>query len=329
MKKFVSILLAITVVVAACMSFAACNTNEESKVSVTDGNGNDIANSTAPFPERMVFAYTGDISTYASSTAVLAETTLKVTVVPSNATNQRMSWSVAFNNPSSSWATGKTATDYVKVIPASDTLSAKVQCLQAFGEQIVVTVTSQNNPQATARCKADFVKRFMGASSNRSAGEIVNFNTTINIDYSASYGDGTIQGTLTPKNFYIKLDDDLFNTCKSAVTSGNFVFNQNSSLGTLSASTLSATVSLEDCTRWMSHTGGDSSQGRAQWQTAFYNYVKLHSGNTHATITIQFDYTHQGLASSTREVTLPVRFSLSSIEVNVTSISLSSNNFTA
>ncbi len=328
MKKFVSILLAITVIVAACMSLTACNSKEEGKVAVTDGNGKDIANTTTPFPERMVFAYTGDISTYAS-TAVMAETTLKVTVVPSNATNQRMSWAVTFNNPSSSWATGKTATEYVKVIPSSDTLTAKVQCLQAFGEQIVVTVTSQNNPQATARCKVDFVKRFMGASSNRSAGEIVDFNTDMNIKYSVTYGDGTIQGTLTPKNFYIRLSDELFNTCKNAVTSGNFVFNQNSTLGTITASSLSTTISLEDCTRWMSHTGGDSSQGRAQWQTAFYNYVSVHSGDTHATITIQFDYTHQGLASSTREVTLPIRFSLSSIEVNVTSVSLSSNNFTA
>ena len=89
--------------------------------------------------------------------------TLTATVEPSNAVNKAVDWSVSFVNPSSSWATGKTVTDYVTVTPTSDgALTATVQCLQAFGEQIKVTVTHRNNENATASCTVDFAKKLEG-----------------------------------------------------------------------------------------------------------------------------------------------------------------------
>lgn len=83
--------------------------------------------------------------------------TLTATVKPADAADKTVDWSVAFVNPSSAWAKGKTVTDYVTVTPTSDgALTAKVTCLKQFGEQIKITVTSRSNPAASAMCTADY-----------------------------------------------------------------------------------------------------------------------------------------------------------------------------
>ena len=54
---------------------------------------------------------------------------LTATITPSNATNQKVDWTVKWKNASSSWANGKTVTDYVTVTPTSDgALTANVEC---------------------------------------------------------------------------------------------------------------------------------------------------------------------------------------------------------
>lgn len=89
--------------------------------------------------------------------------TLTATIAPAEATNKTVDWSVSFVNPSSAWAAGKTVTDYVTVTPTADgALTASVACLQAFGEQIKVTVTSRDNPEATATCLVDYAERVAG-----------------------------------------------------------------------------------------------------------------------------------------------------------------------
>ena len=86
--------------------------------------------------------------------------TLSATITPSDADNQTVDWAVAFINPSSSWASGKTVTDYVTITPQSDgSKTATAQCLKAFGEQIKITVTSRENAEAKAECIADYVAR--------------------------------------------------------------------------------------------------------------------------------------------------------------------------
>lgn len=47
--------------------------------------------------------------------SAIAETayTLTATITPSDATNKKVDWSIAFKNGSSAWASGKTITDYV------------------------------------------------------------------------------------------------------------------------------------------------------------------------------------------------------------------------
>lgn len=100
----------------------------------------------------------------ANGVSVQAESAYKLTatITPADAANKAVDWTIAFKNASSIWATGKTVTDYVTVTPSSDgALTAVVENVAAFGEQIVVTVTSRDNTSATATCTADYQQRFL------------------------------------------------------------------------------------------------------------------------------------------------------------------------
>lgn len=82
--------------------------------------------------------------------------TITATVSPDNsADNTGLDWSMAFKNPSSEWAAGKTLSDYMTLTPSgTDVAGSKtvsVKCLKPFGEQIVITATSQDNPAVSGK----------------------------------------------------------------------------------------------------------------------------------------------------------------------------------
>lgn len=147
----------------------------------------------------------------ANDISPMAETayTLTATVLPEKASNKAVDWAVSFVNPASSWATGKTVTDYVTVTPTSDgALTANVECLQAFGEQIKVTVTSRNNPEATATCLVDYAERVSGYTLTLTNGGVTisssdpEYTVTGNSSVSISKGEytktvGTVEDTFT------------------------------------------------------------------------------------------------------------------------------------
>ena len=131
--------------------------------------------------------------------------TLTATITPSDATNKKVDWSIAFKNGSSTWATGKTVTDYVTVTPSADgALTAVVECKQAFGEQIAVKVTSRDNMYAQAEVTVDYVKRITDVSvtmkKNGSPAETVEFSAegyTYTWECAAVCGTGTVEDTFT------------------------------------------------------------------------------------------------------------------------------------
>ena len=102
-----------------------------------------------------------DYEEYGVAATAESAMTLTATITPANATNKKVDWSVAWVNASSTWATGKTVTDYVTVTTATDgALTATVSCLKAFGEQITVKVASRENATKAASCTVDYVKKF-------------------------------------------------------------------------------------------------------------------------------------------------------------------------
>lgn len=102
----------------------------------------------------------------------MAETAyqLTATITPENATNKAVDWTVTWvggrehdggsSDSPADWSEGKTVTDYVTVTPTSDgALTANVECLQAFGTQVRVTVTSRDNTAVKATATVDYTEK--------------------------------------------------------------------------------------------------------------------------------------------------------------------------
>lgn len=183
---------------------------------IGESEGNGVEIKSAKIPAEQYAEY---------GVSALAETayTLTATITPADATNKAVDWTVAFANPSSAWANGKTVTDYVTVTPESDgALTANVECLQDFGEQIIVTVTSRENDDISANCTVDYRKKVEDIAfyfGNSNGSRDVPFTTdsesvTIDSDqtfllvepeYSAYTIDDTFDFT-----FGMKIEDDAF-----------------------------------------------------------------------------------------------------------------------
>lgn len=154
---------------------------EEELPPVVDENGETMESGTVyAMPARML--YTSAATTAADGTTVSSSPiTLEATITPDTATDKSVTWSVAFVNPSSEWATDKTVTDYVSVSPSG--LTCTVTCHQAFGEQIKITVTSDDNPEATDSCVVDYLKRVEDVTFTLSDGtSIKNMNDLVSPD---------------------------------------------------------------------------------------------------------------------------------------------------
>lgn len=87
---------------------------------------------------------------------------LTATVTPEYADQQQFDWTVQFNNAESEWASGKTASDYVTVTPASDgAATATVSCSEEFAEPMTITCTVRGY-DLTATCSVDYAQRITG-----------------------------------------------------------------------------------------------------------------------------------------------------------------------
>lgn len=125
---------------------------------IGEGESNGIALMSAEIPVEEFAA--NDVSPMAESAY-----TLTATITPDDASDKTVDWSVAFVNASSEWATGKTVTDYVTVTPTNDgALTANVECLQAFGEQIKVVCSARDESGVSGTCTVDYAKRVVGAT---------------------------------------------------------------------------------------------------------------------------------------------------------------------
>ena len=153
--------------------------------------------------------------------------TVTATITPSTALNKKVDWSLAWKNPESAWAKGKTVTDYVTITPSSDgSLTATISCIKEFSEQIIVTVVSRANENASATCNVDYVKRIKSTGLSVSGdyslqdgiltlGEFEDrldkIIPSIDINHISAWGDGTIEKDdfISGYKYYIKASDEL------------------------------------------------------------------------------------------------------------------------
>lgn len=132
--------------------------------------------------------------------------TITATVTPSSATKKALTWSIAFKNANSTWAKGKTVTDYVTIAPDSsnDTICV-VSCVQSFGEQIIVKCQSKYYPEVYATATVDCVSKIKSAKLN--IGNIpVNLGGTTEILYEINKGTtgpgGVVSATIEKSDVY-------------------------------------------------------------------------------------------------------------------------------
>ena len=206
---------------------------EEELPPVVDENGETMESGTVyAMPARML--YTSAATTAADGTTVSSSPiTLEATITPDTATDKSVTWSVAFVNPSSEWATDKTVTDYVSVSPSG--LTCTVTCHQAFGEQIKITVTSDDNPEATDSCVVDYLKRVEDVTFTLSDGtSIKNMNDLVSPDdggdtseYWATEVDWTFDGNGETLTYDIDVIEGV-GTVSGDYSVSNVTFNLNS-----------------------------------------------------------------------------------------------------
>lgn len=98
-----------------------------------------------------------------NSASPLAEKsyTITATILPASAL-QKANWSVAWKDSGSSWATGKTVTEYVTVTPSEEnSLTATLSCIKSFSEQVILTASAAANTDKTASCTLDYQQRLV------------------------------------------------------------------------------------------------------------------------------------------------------------------------
>ncbi len=136
--------------------------NYEPPKDVTDGDGNELTSGIEyELPQNMVFARMSAQSETASEGIMVS-----VKIFPITATERGIKWKLSAN-PTSEWIQSlpeeTTLNDFISLEPDSnDSTKARVKCLAPFGAQIVITATSESNPDAFAECRLDYAQRLEG-----------------------------------------------------------------------------------------------------------------------------------------------------------------------
>ena len=85
--------------------------------------------------------------------------TLNAVVLPDNASDKTLEWSINWVNPSQGFAVGKNVNNYVTITPSADTLSCNVSYVTDFGSQIQVDAKSKSNPACSSSCFVDCMQK--------------------------------------------------------------------------------------------------------------------------------------------------------------------------
>ncbi len=167
----------------------------------TEGGGSNLLASAVTASPMMYLASYAAPATADNTEAVTISATL---TADSAVYDNSITWDLSFQNAGSAWASGKTVSDYVLMTVAEDMQSVTVECIEAFGEPIIVRATSNNNPDCSATCQLDYVKRLVGVSDfyiNSEPTYRTSYKNYMRFDMlntaSAKYELGT--GTITPE----------------------------------------------------------------------------------------------------------------------------------
>lgn len=258
----------------------------------------------------------------------MAETayTIKATITPSDATNQKVDWSVSFKNPSSTWATGKKVADYVTATPSADgSLTATVSNLKAFGEQIIVTVTSRDNSEAKATVTVDYVKRLTNASVSIGGNNTVvcsESGQAYNVTLNQTYSDGTIASKTDIEKIEFALSTSVITSIRASAPILDYAVFQSADLTSAKSFTSSQAFldTLFGGTR--SSAQGEIMPPNKLSKNSYRNGLKkaVLTGTDHAVITVNYRNYYGSETYKTSTATLSVKLDMSAMATGVTGI---------
>lgn len=206
----VAVLLAIVMCAAAVLGVGfgvyGKNTDDWFKSKHEDSQEQE-KNEDDPIPVEVI--QTNNISLLSSTAIAAADGTVtknvKATVTPADATDMSVTWTVKFKNANSTWAKGKKVSDYITLSATNQSYGSLcvVSCHKAFGEQIILTCTANENNEISAQATIDYVKRITGVNfslldSNKksvSAADFTKSDKQYYVHFAPTFSDGTIAET--------------------------------------------------------------------------------------------------------------------------------------
>ena len=205
-KKILASILAVTTLATCAFSAVACNKEvpkdevSSSVVEEVKEEGEVVVNDVTATP-GMRLNVVKALAYNANGSMAVAEDayTLTATVLPEDAADKTVTYTATWENANSTWAKNKSVTDYVNVTQTSaGSLTATATCMQAFGEPFIVTVISNDNPDAKATATLHYkqkVEYFMlsdDGSTEPSMEEAYDYT-----EYSDGYGFDNLSVAIT------------------------------------------------------------------------------------------------------------------------------------
>lgn len=154
--------------------------------------------------------------------------TITAQITPADADDQTVDFAIAWKDPESEWATGKSVTDYFTLTQSADgSLTAVLTCKQAFAEQAIVTVTSRPQPNITATATVDYFKKLLKTTYGASNGLYLDGNTTnvktwnqvTSHSFTDEWSIGTIDDTVVSHSISVTTSSALRTQLSSVFTS--------------------------------------------------------------------------------------------------------------
>lgn len=211
-KKLIAGILAAVTVCTCAVTAVACSqdktSEEQANVGIEQtafGGGMKIGESMGSGIKLMSTELNpSDYGDYGVMPTADSAYTLTATISPAHAANHGVDWSVSWST-NSSFTTGKNAVDYVTVTPSTDSKIATVTCIQPFGEQIVVTAKSQDNPNVKATCLVDYAQK-VTAAQLKFGNIAINLGGDTAIKYEIAQGvqgpGGKVEAVVTKSSVY-------------------------------------------------------------------------------------------------------------------------------
>ena len=265
-----------------------------------------------------------------ASTGATTDSTffLSATVEPATADDQELEWlPPVFENPSSEWAQGKNPTNFVNVSPTSDTHNATLTCLGDFGEPILITVRSKDNPEATATCKCDYVQRATMLTFELQ--EEPSLNCFIEYSYTLETTAYTISSEFSIKQFYCYMNYDFFEAVTHRL-SDNDRWSIDSDLNrgvNVTVDNEAGTIKIGSSNRPSSmfyeveDFDGDWDELSLKIDKAFKDEVKTYTG-TQLKLRIDYQSVYNGNVYSSGRKEVAVNFKYDSLKIPVQTVSL-------